>query len=207
VAGTYSSSASFIGAILCGDMTLPAVYCKASLVLAKTKSKPQIEAMMLNSIQGEVSDERYKLRGKPNGALSFFEGEFNAYLTNEEDMTAFLSALCKPIVLASSKANKLHYIDELKQYDDKILETSLPENSNIFHSAVFNFSEKTVDYIVSNLSPESVTKLINQKDIYGLTPLDYAIISENVQAVECLRKNGAVYPSPLPSEATLKILE
>lgn len=33
VGSSYSSSASYFGAILCADMTLPAVVCKASLVL------------------------------------------------------------------------------------------------------------------------------------------------------------------------------
>lgn len=207
VAGTYSSSAGFIGAILCADMTLPAVFCKASLILAKTKDKKQVENHFLGSMQGEVSEKPYQFKGRQGGAIQFYESKFNPYIKTEEEMNSLIEGITPTLLNAAAKYNNIMVIDELIRFNPECSRARLYDDSNIFHSAVFQYSQKALDFIVSYITSTSLQELVNEKDTYGWTPLHYAIKTKLPEAIDGLKKCGAVYPSEDHLEVVADLLE
>lgn len=198
VGESYNSSAGFLGAILCGDMTLPAVFCKVSLLLGKTRDTEKISQAIMKSARGEVTEKEYTLKGKEGGAISFFENKLNPYISKEDEMSAILDHLLPTLALSAAKYNNTRVLEDLISYDKNILMSQSYCKFNLLHASAFHFLPKTLEYLKAHMSHDVFVRLINSEDADGWTPMDYAVKQENEEAVIALRHAGATYGDDLP---------
>lgn len=191
----YSSSAAHFGAILCGDMTLPAVFSKVSLLLAEGLDGGEMQRRMLQAVNGEVTDKEFAKNGKDGGVISSLDNKFNRYFEKEAEMRCALAAILPCVALAACKKNKLVTLEELLIYDKALVDAADYEGFGILHAAVINYHKHVLEYLVGKLPASELAKKINKKTVYGVAPLDYCIMLRDVAAIDDFKRVGAKFNS------------
>lgn len=205
----YSTSAAHLGAILCGDMTTPAVFTKVSTMLAIHKEKEVIQRLITEDFRGEVTVREYSHKGKDGGAISFFESKLHRYLKTETEISSVLDTLLYYIMIDAVKWNRVMLIEELIKYDKNLCSGETYEGFTIFHGLAINYHKKVLSLLVNKPEvKELLTTHINKKNCYGYAPLDYGIKLRCSALIEDLIRFGAIYDAEnISTKTSADILE
>ena len=100
------------------------------------------------------------------------------------------------ILLSAIKRNNLPFVKELIKYNNEfkvgLLTKKNDELQNIFHQVALNdTSEHVVRLLVQNMEGHEIRSIINQKDIYRMTPLMLAVVKKKNGSILRLKKLGA----------------
>lgn len=175
-------------------MTTPAVITKVSTILAQTKKKYEIVKLLLTDIAGEVAEKEYSNKGRDGGVISFLESKLHRYLKTEVELSSVLDSILPYFTLDAIKKNKVMVIEELVKYDKNLLGSISYEGFTLFHAIPMNYHKKILNMLSSKIEEKKqMLTLLNQRTVYGLSPLDYAIKLKNGPAIEDLIRLGALY--------------
>lgn len=188
----YSTSAAHLGAILCGDMTTPAVFAKVSCILAEVKNKEEVAKRLLKDTRGEVTDKEYSHAGGEGGLVGFFEGKLQRYLKSESQVTAVLAPLLQSLAVDVVKKNRVKLLGELLRYDSRLLAASSFEGFHVLHSLSVSYQRKVLALLLCQRdAADLLSRLANQGTIYGDSPLDFAIKMRCAPVIDDLKRLGA----------------
>jgi hypothetical protein len=198
VGDSYSTSGSYIGAILCGDMTLPATFVKVSLILARSRDCSEVSEMVKANWRGEITEEPLLQRHKTGQVMRYWGKKLKRYFQAEEDVRTVVREVIQSVLFSSVKFNDVVSADELLLARPNLKYSRTKENLNLLHAAMFHFSLETFEYLKKQYSLDELTTLVNTPDTYGYTPILYAL---------CLReKEPLVVLAPLAKEVRFEDL-
>lgn len=105
-----------------------------------------------------------------------------------------LDGILPNIMLSAVRANQVIVVNELIKFSKELLGAHNNEGYNIFHALSYNYSNRMAATLIANLSKETRSKLLNEVDLYGCCPLDYAIKFNCRDCINTLVTAGAKYP-------------
>ncbi|XP_068145662.1 L-asparaginase-like [Drosophila tropicalis] len=207
VADAYDASSEIfeMGVIFLGDITMEAAYTKLSYVLSKHAwSLQDKKDMMKTSLRGELTVKSAKLNTANRlGNVIVMEKILiqNSSVVNsaiEEaisfDQTKVIELLLKhgaqltrpPLEVAESlcAAAARGSVKRLQSYQTAGVDLSLPDSSGrtALHMAALHNSVDVVKFLLNHVDD------INQRDILGLTPLEYALRNQSTEVIMILNQ-------------------
>jgi Glutaminase/Asparaginase C-terminal domain len=183
VSADYASSAERLGGILCFDMSLPAIYCKVSIIAPRAgKSTEQARRLLGISIHGEISPPdqgRLKLQG---WIYRYFEGLLEPYLG--EKFAKVFNPILQSIILSGGASSLQPIIQDALSSDGSLLEKSFSGGLNIAHMLAFQNNNELLELLKRTLSKERLSDLLQSKDEFGISPLGYCMRTRKATKVE-----------------------
>lgn len=174
-------------------MTLAAVFSKVSIVLAQTTDREEVIRLFNKDTCGELTDKEYSHRGINGGVIQFFESKIHRYFKSSDEMEGILRAFLPYTMLGACRQNRLMILEELYNFDHKLLCSKSHEGYNLLHALVINYNRRVLEFVTNKMEADDLADAVNGKTIYGKSPLDHAIKLKSTAAIADLRSAGAAY--------------
>lgn len=150
--------------------------------------------LLLKDGCGEITEKEYSHKGQDGGVVSFLESKLHRYMKTEDEITSVLDAVLPYFTIDAVKKNKIMTIEELLKFDKTLLQSKNYEDFTLFHAIPMNYHKKKLSTLAAKFEDKSqLLKLLQQKTVFGVSPLDYAIKLKNSTAIEDFLKLGAHY--------------
>ena len=192
VGDAYSTSGSHMGAIMCGDLTLPAAFVKASLVLARSRERGAVSEQMKASWRGEVSEEPLLQRHRSGQVMRFWGAKLKRSFEDEEEVRTVVREVVQSVLFSAARFNELVSADELLAARPNLKFARTRDGLNLLHAAVSNFEPLSFQFLLAQFSLDELRALAREPDVFGYTPVLLALSLREDEALRLL--------SPLTSE-------
>lgn len=174
VSADYASSAERLGGILCADMTLPAIYCKVSIMIQKAGRSTQESRRLLGlSIHGEISPPDQGRLKLPGWIYRYFEGLLEPYLGSKWDQIS--GAVLYSVMLSAAASGGLPFITDVLHQDANLLEACAADRTTMAHLLGFQNSSDLLELLKNKISSQKLKGFLQKKDVFGIEPIGYGL--------------------------------
>jgi Glutaminase/Asparaginase C-terminal domain len=186
VGDSYSTSGSHLGAVMCGDLTMPATFVKASLILARSRDRSEVSEMIKANWRGEITEEPLLQRHKTGQVMRYWGTKLKRYFDDEEDVRTVVHEVVQSVLFSAARFNEVVSIGELLAARPNLKYARTKDCLNLLHAAVFNFESSTFNFLLAQFTPDELLTLANARDIFGYSPVLYALSLREIEALRIL---------------------
>lgn len=183
VSADYASSAERLGGILCADMTLPAIYCKVSIMIKKAeKCTSEARRLLGLSLHGDISPPDQGRLKPPGWIYRYFEGLLEPYLADRTSEVC--RAVLHSVMMSGGADGMLPIVQDIVGHDKLLLNIDTLDKSNLAHTLAFQSSNKLLDFLKEHNEESVLRTMLQSQDAFGISPVGYCLRTKKHSKIE-----------------------
>ena len=98
------------------------------------------------------------------------------------------------IIISAVRYHHFFVVTELLRFDQDLVYSKNHEDYSLFHAVSYKYSNKMFALLITASEKSRRLSLINEPDVYGYSPLNYAIKFNQPHCIDALLAAGATQP-------------